>query len=295
MVQCCGINIISYKHKSRFKMEKGFKNKEEQPQIMVVRHLKDVNDLQNNRDSNLEPNQENVAEQIADEIIEDFSKTDNKIIFISVSDKRRALETAEMVAIRIRQRTEARVVVNSNGDLADLNHGEYILPGDYQVNDFYQPFENAWKIFTQETFEKHNIDYKFGDSKGGEYESIKNIWTRLGESYREIFLRLLKSIIDLAENQNRFNEAGIKPYIITHSLPFGVFRSLYGLSQDVKFNNLEIAKGNLIFECWKYYNSGKLQRSSYGQIHEFPMEIMQNQKFLDIIRDEFNFLSQNEK
>ncbi len=273
----------------------GQQKTEESQSYFLIRHLKDIDDLRDARDSDVEDGQEKLVERVANDIYSDFSKTDNKSIFLSVSNKKRTLKTADSVKKKIEEKFKIKIFVNLDSDLSDLDHGEYDLPENYEVGVFFQPFEDAWKIFTQETFEKGNIDYRFGDSKNGEYKSIENIWIKFGESYREIFLRLLKSIIDLSSNQNRFVEAKIKPYVITHSLPFGVFRSLYGLSQEMKNGNFQIGAGNLIFECWKYYNSGKLSHSNYGQICEFPMDVIQDSKMMDVIKSEVEFLKRNER
>jgi broad specificity phosphatase PhoE len=269
--------------------------------LLVIRHLEDISDLSNSRDSSLESGQEAEVEHISEVIYYDFELSGAKAIFLNVSSKKRARETADLIKDGIfKNHPEAKVYVNPDNGLADLDHGEYKLPEGYKIGDHFQVFEDAWKIFIDETFNKCNIDYRFGESyvesNGTEkYPDLSETFTKPGESYREVCIRLYSSILDFYENRKRFEQGGIKLYVVTHSLPFGIFRSMIGLAQEYELGGLDLKKGELINLCWKYYNSGKLGRSTYGQVSDVPGDILNNPNFMIILKAERDFLVENKK
>jgi broad specificity phosphatase PhoE len=269
--------------------------------LLVIRHLEDINDLSSGRDSSLERGQEAEVEKIAETIYSDFELSGAKAIFLNASSKKRAHETASLIKDAIvKKHPEAKVHVNPDDGLADLDHGVYKLPDGYKIRDHFQVFEDAWKIFTDETFNKQNIDYKFGESYVGldgveKYPDLSEVFMKPGESYREICIRLYGSILDFYENRERFEKGDIKLYAVTHSLPFGIFRSMIGLAQEYETGGLDFKKGELINLCWEYYNSGKLGRSTYGQISDVPGDILNNPGFMSILKAERDFLIENKK
>lgn len=269
-------------------------------EILMLRHFKDINDLRYSRDSSIESGQEELAFSVAIKIYEDFKNNpDNKSIFLSVSNKKRAFESANLIVSQIKKiDCNVKIFVISSNDLIDLDHGEYNLPNDYKVGDFYPTFDKAWEIFTNETFNNNNPNYRFGDpvlnSEGlATYPELIGCFTRFGENYREICIRLYKSILKIYANKERFLKNGIKPYILTHSLPFGIFRSLVDISEKVRNENFNFETGTLMKICWDYYNSGKLSRSNYGQLSGVPVKLIDNDKFIEILEKEVYFLEQN--
>lgn len=269
--------------------------------LLVIRHLEDINDLSNSRDSSLESSQEAEAEHISEAVYSDFELSGAKAIFLNVSSKKRVRETASLIKDAIlKNHPETKVYVNPDDGLTDLDHGEYKLPEGYKIGDHFQVFEDAWKIFTDETFNKHNIDYRFGESyvesNGTEkYPDLSESFIKPGESYREVCIRLYSSILDFYENRERFEQGGIKLYVVTHSLPFGIFRSMIGLAQEYETGGLDFKKGELINLCWEYYNSGKLGRSTYGQVSDVPSGILNSPNFMNILKAERDFLVENKK
>ncbi len=269
--------------------------------LLVIRHLEDISDLSNSRDSSLESGQEAEAERISEVIYSDFELSGAKAIFLNVSSKKRAWETASLIKSIINEKhPDARVYVNPDNGLTDLDHGEYKLPEGYKIGDHFQVFEDAWKIFIDETFNKCNIDYRFGESyvasDGTEkYPDLSETFTKPGESYREVCIRLYSSILDFYENRERFEQSGVKLYVVTHSLPFGIFRSMIGLAQEYESGGLDLKRGELINLCWKYYNSGKLGRSTYGQVSDMPGDILNNSNFMITLKAERDFLVENKK
>lgn len=284
-------------------MEGEPKNLQEAPNknLLVVRHLEDINDLSNSRDSSLESGQEAEAERISEAIYSDFKLSGAKAIFLNVSSKKRAHETANLIKDAIlKNHPEAKVYVNLDDGLADLDHGEYKLPEGYKTGDHFQVFEDAWKIFTDETFNKRNIDYRFGESYveadgTKKYPDLSESFTKPGESYREVCIRLYSSILDFYKNRERFEQGGIKLYVVTHSLPFGIFRSMIGLAQEYEAGRLDFKKGELINLCWEYYNSGKLGRSTYGQVSDVPGDILNSSHFMSVLEAERDFLIENKR
>ena len=277
-----------------------FREKKNQ-KLLVIRHLEDINDLSNGRDSSLEGGQEREIERISETLYSDFKLSGCKAIFLNSSSKKRAYETANLIkGAVIKNHPEAKIYVNPDDGLTDLDHGEYKLPDGYKIGDHLKVFEEAWKIFTDETFNKKNIDYKFGESyfeSGGikKYSNLSDFFIRPGESYREICIRLYASILSFYENRERLEQNEIKLYVVTHSLPFGIFRSMIGLAQQYENGRLDFKKGELINLCWEYYNSGKLGISSYGQISDVPNEILNNSNFISILKAERDFLIENKK
>lgn len=271
----------------------------ENSNLLVMRHLRDLNDLRNSRDSGLESNQEEETIKMSEAIYNDFESSDARAIFLSVSNKKRTLETASLIKEYMKNKhPEVKIFINSDDDLVDLDHGDYNLPEDYEVGDYFSIFEDAWRFFIEETFNKSNPDYRFGESyidESGEikYPELSEYFTRTGESYRYICIRLYTSILNLYKNKERFDDGGVKPYVITHSLPYGIFRSMVGVAQKYENGNLDFETGDLMTLCWEYYNSGELGRSTYGQISEVPNVLLENDDLMGLLKSERDFLIKN--
>ncbi|MBI3633873.1 MAG: hypothetical protein HY226_06340, partial [Candidatus Vogelbacteria bacterium] len=72
--------------------------------IPVMRHFDDIDDLLNfDRDGNLIPGQEAKALLIAEELISEVKKEEKRAIMFVCSSKRRATQTAHLVADEIRK------------------------------------------------------------------------------------------------------------------------------------------------------------------------------------------------
>jgi len=264
--------------------------------LLVIRHLRDINDLNNGRDSSIEANQEDAALAIAQEIYADFEQSEASAIFLSVSSKNRALETAELIRQQMKGVVEdVHFFISPDDNLADLDHGEYMLPDDYKIDDFYPSIEKAWQVFSDETFNKENYGYKFGDSMPNpdgthRYPELAEVFTKSGESHQDISARVYRYILDVHSNKERFKAARVRPYVLTHSLPFAEIRSLVEISNRVENEGFVFHEGDLMKLCWEYYKSGKVDSSHFGQVVGGLSSLIDNDIFIQMIKDELDFI-----
>jgi hypothetical protein len=268
--------------------------------LMIIRHLRDINDLANGRDSSIEANQEGAALDIAQEIYADFEQSNASAIFLSVSSKKRALETAELIRQQMKESVgDMHFFISPDDNLVDLDHGEFILPEDYKIDDFYAPVARAWQVFSDETFNKNNYSYRFGDCVANpdgtsRYPELAEVFTKPGDSHQDISMRLYKYLLDLHSLKERFQAGKVRPYILTHSLPFSEFRSMVDISNKVRDEGFSFKPGQLMALCWNYYKSGKIGSSNYGQIATGLTDLIDNDVFMQMIRDEVDFIEAQE-
>jgi len=270
--------------------------KGDRPGLLIIRHLRDVNDLSDSRDSSIESYQDDDALRVASELCADFENSDANSIFITASSKKRALESANLVKAKIEViKPDVDVFIDTDDNLVDLDHGDYILPDNYKPGDYFQPFERAWEIFIDETFNKNNFDYKFGDSIENSdgsclYPELKTVFTRHGESHKDICVRLYSVIMAFYANRENFEDARVRPYLLTHSLPFAIFRALIEVSDNVRSEGFRFNQGELMGLCWEIYSSGSLGRSYYGQISDGLADLIKNDAFIEMLRNELAYL-----
>lgn len=268
--------------------------------LFIIRHLRDINDLTNGRDSSIEADQERFALEIAQEIYSDFEESGAGAIFLSVSSKKRSLETAELIRQQMKYAIDdVHFFISPDDNLVDLDHGEFVLPEDYKVNDFYAPIAKAWQVFSDETFNKNNYGYRFGDSipnsdGTSQYPELAEVFTKPGDSHQDISKRLYRYILDVHSLKPRFEAGKVRPYILTHSLPFSEFRSMVDISNKVRDEGFTFETGELMALCWDYYKSGKIGSSDYGQIATGLTELINNDVFVQMIRDEIDFIEAQE-
>lgn len=268
--------------------------------LFIIRHLRDINDLANGRDSSIEADQERFALEIAQEIYTDFEQSGAGAIFLSVSSKKRALETAELIRQQMKYAIDdVHFFISPDDNLVDLDHGEFVLPEDYKIDDFYAPVAKAWQVFSDETFNKNNYAYRFGDSipnsdGTSQYPELAEVFMKPGDTHQDISKRLYKYILDVHSLKPRFEAGKVRPYILTHSLPFSEFRSMVDISKRVRDEGFTFKTGELMALCWDYYKSGKISSSDYGQIATGLTELIDNDVFVQMIRDEIDFIEGQE-
>lgn len=265
--------------------------------IGLLRHLKDIDDLRDSRDSGIESGQEGKAEEIAERIISYAENNKSKIIILFISTKKRTTETAHLIISKIKNANpELKVILSQNPDLVDLDHGEYILPPDYKSGDYYEPFRVAWEAFLTEAFDHDNPDYRFGDPKIKEdgsfsYPSMAGYFTGFGESQIDINLRLYKAIIDGYDMKERLFSDNIQNVVLTHSLPYAIFRQLVEVNRRVEEEGFKFEKGKLYKVCWEIYNNsnGEYDRG-YGDLSDVEIDLLESKKFVDLLKEEVEFL-----
>lgn len=267
--------------------------------VSILRHLEDINDLSNNRDSDLVPGQEGTAFEMASEIVEKVHGKGYKAVFFSCSPRKRVQQTFEMVKESTKKLDSAiKIYETSNDKLVDMYHGDYILLKGYERGDQFEPFYKAWEIFWKETFEKMNSDYCFGDcleNKDGTviYPELKGHWNSFGESYREVCIRLYSSILEFAASSERFGDK-IMPVIMTHGGSLAIFSELEKVAHDMINNNFSFETGQLMHICWNNYISRKDRKSSaYGRILSLPLDTIKEPSVIAKLKEEVDFLTSN--
>lgn len=133
--------------------------------VPIIKHLKDIDDLTIGRDTGILAGQENLGRKLADEIYKYATENDYKILLFTISSKKRALQTAEMVRdILCKKKSGIRIIFEINNDLREIDQGNFILPNGYKVGDYFKGLKMAGKIFSAETFsENDNFLYQFGN------------------------------------------------------------------------------------------------------------------------------------
>jgi len=279
-------------------MEKMERNIPRQNHLELLRHLKDIDDLRDSRDSGIESGQESKAEEIAKRIISDAEKSNAKIIILFTSTKRRSIESANLIAETLKKvKPGIKIIVSPNSNLIDLDHGEYILPKDYKVGDQYEPFKVAWDAFLTESFDNDNPNYRFGDPKINQdgkasYPALSGYFTKFGESQIDINLRLYKAIIDAYNAKDRIFSEKILNIALTHSLPYATFKHLAEVARKIKEEGFTFEKGTIYKVCWDIYNDDKdsQHKSQYGDFSEVQIDLLEDEKFVDMLREEVHFL-----
>jgi hypothetical protein len=267
--------------------------------LSLARHLKDIDDLRDSRDSGIQEGQDLDAHKIADRIIQQVENTDKKILILSTSSKKRAIESASLVKDHLKENLpNIKILTSKNPDLVDLDHGEFILPKDYKIGDFYNPFKVAWSAFLTEAFDCDNPDYHFGDpiakpDGSFKYAEMAGYFNSFGESQIDINLRLYNSIIEGYDNKNRIFNDKVHNFVLTHSLPYAIFKQLADISQKVKTEDFSFDKGSLFKICWNLYNdNADKYEYGYGDFSEVNVDLTQDEKFIEMLRDESNFLKE---
>lgn len=284
-------------------MEKMERNISHPDRFGLLRHLKDVNDLRDSRDSGIESEQESIAEEISRRVVSCAEKSDAKIIILFTSSKRRAMESTILIVDAIRKtKPNIKVIVSKTPNLIDLDHGEYILPDDYKVGDRYEPFEVAWDAFVKESFDFDNPNYRFGDPKinhdgTATYPALNGYFTKYGESRIDISLRLYSAIVDGYRIKDRIFSKKILNIILTHSLPYVIIENLAEVARKMKEENFTFEKGSLHKVCWDIYKQDKDSQyeSQYGDFSEIQIDQLEDEKFITMLKEEILFLEEKSK
>jgi len=269
----------------------------EKKDLVILRHLKDINDLRNSRDSGIEEGQEELISSISERIVSSIKAHNIKILILTISTKKRVVESTNLIVDSIRnQNPEIKVVVSEEENLIDLDHGDFVLPTDYRVGDYFQPFEVAWKAFLVEAFDNDNPDYQFGDSVVDDngiskYPDLEKVFTRFGESQIDINLRLYKSIVNGHRNKEKIIRPHILNIIVTHSLPYAILKQLVDVAYKIKNEDVCFETGELFKECWGMYKEDNNKYDfGFGDLSEIDIGLLQEKKFIDILLNEISFL-----
>lgn len=186
--------------------------------IIVGRHLEDKDDLRTGLDTelkNIEYKSDGAMENIQDlssEIINNTVLKEKRNILLIHSPRKRAFQTSEIIKGNIKEKSDLNVRLISDERFAELDHGEIILPEDYEPGKRVEFLSDSWKIFWEESFDEKSFefknDYHFGDPvllQDGSYKypELKDKFKIIGESYLELTIRYYEALIDFFENKNR--------------------------------------------------------------------------------------------
>lgn len=269
--------------------------------LSILRHLEDENNLFSGRDTDIVPGQEEIVYNIASEIISEADARGYGVIFFSCSPRKRTLQTVELIKQSILLRSDhLKVSITTNDKLVDMDHGKFVLPKNYKHGDVFEPFNLAWKIFWDETFNKDNPDYHLGDCVKQQdgtilYPDLFGYWTSFGESYKEICIRLYSSILEFSENIDRFNIKTM-PIIMTHGGSLAIFRELENIAIKIKTEGYTFPTGQLMKICWNNYQSRQNRTSSdFGKILKLSIETLRDPEIIKKLKEEVNFLTSTKK
>lgn len=267
----------------------------------VIRHLEDDDNLLEKRDGRLVPGQEAKAREIADSLYADAVHQDVSVMVFISSPKKRALETATLVSNELRPRLQhARILVSTDESLRDQYQGEVILPKDYKPGDHFSGLSIAGKIFQAETFNDNapledNITYRFGDpmeqADGSyKYPELKEYFSRSGESYRDVMVRILSGLVSLSQNIESFEEKKVLPVIFTHSQVRQIFIDLETIAREYSAGSRAYEPGSLGRMCWELYRQRKALNPEVSAVDYVSVSELLNSDIMDVVHSEIEYL-----
>ncbi len=237
-------------------------------EMLFSRHLDEVDDLKTyGRDAPLERSPENheKLEKATEAIYQKIVTSGKKAVLFITSPRVRATETAELIAMGLTQRDPSlKIRFSSNEDLKATEQGEFVLPDDYEQNNFFVGLDIASKIFTKEAHlsdeqgMEDNISYRFGDpiqlpDGSYKYPELVEHFTKTGESYAETLSRIFNSVLEMSGKYDKLMEA-TEVVIVAHGQIYHVLRGLSEIHRMIKDGEIEFKKGDSMKLIWKIYN-----------------------------------------
>lgn len=268
-------------------------------EIVFAGHLEEKNDLRTwGRDAPLDMSrQDNVYAliKIVDAIKKKLkSQNKSSVLFVS-SSKRRSLETCEEIQslLRVEMGGDLKSKISIDTRLDTNDQGKFILPESYEAGDHFPGLSAASKIYIDEFSKKKNINYRFGDpviETNGTYlyPELCGRFSEYGETYAEVFTRILTSVIDMSHKVEKLN-GPTELVVVAHGLTYHILRGLTVLSQQVLKDGLPLKKGEIPFKVWDIYMSrtSELKDTAYG-----PLDIsdLGNKNLIKILEEEISYL-----
>lgn len=168
--------------------------------IIAVRHFQEQDNLLYLNDSPVMETELPKAISVASEISDRAREGGFSQIHILTSSKKRTEVTAVEVAKEIG--TTFPVTIRIDGRIRTIDQGKYILPEGYKPGDYFQPLQDAWAIFLEETFGEGNLWYRFGDPVTNvdgtcKYPQLVGHFDKYGENQIEFSLRFYSFLVDL--------------------------------------------------------------------------------------------------
>lgn len=266
-------------------------------EIIGVRHLEDEDALMTyGFDTPLKEGQEVTVNKIADQIIEDCKRLAKDRVDFIFSTQKRTADTASFVKDAVLSKNEdINISLQPDRRLADLNQGKLIFPEGYKDGDFVPGLSVAWKAFWEQSFDKKNLLYRFGDpivqSDGTYmYPELEPIFSELGESCAEFTYRLYDFLGSL-EHRDYDNTLNV---IIGHTATVFIMHEFIEISKDLSKQFVpHVPVGELPGLSWTYLDKVKKylpEKLSHGNITTYEISDLIRPEIQEIIRIERDIL-----
>ena len=269
-------------------------------EMMLSRHLDEIDDLKTyGRDAPLETSPENLEklERATEAIYQKIVSSGKKAVLFVTSPRVRAVETAELIAENLRQRDPSlKMRFSSNEDLRATEQGEFVLPEDYQQNDFFIGLDAATKIFTKEAHlsdeqgMEDNIAYRFGDpiqlpDGSYKYPELAEYFTKTGESYAETLSRIFNSLLVMSGKYDKLLEA-TEVVIVAHGQIYHVLRGLSEIHRMIEDGEIEFKKGDSMKLIWKVYNACDPSQKVTGICMPLDFDALNDPEAMSLLKGE---------
>ncbi|OGI76820.1 hypothetical protein A3C57_00335 [Candidatus Nomurabacteria bacterium RIFCSPHIGHO2_02_FULL_33_12] len=284
-----------------------FNNLGKEKKVSVIRHLDEVDDLEKyGRDGVLIHGQEDRAEEIAGQLYKELKEYNKKAVLFVTSPRIRAKQSTQMVIdALLKKDSTLRCLSVQENDLREIDQGKFVLPTDYVKGEQYEGLYIADKIFLKETHasdygEKNdNYDYRYGDPvllANGQYKypDLNQFFTKYGESYRDVLLRLYSLVIKTSEKVNKLGK-NTELVIVTHGQPTQIFRDLKKIASYIKNKLIEYKEGELPKLCWELYKKLDDSKKVTGSLDIISIEELTDPYLVKVLKNEISFLSTNKK
>ncbi len=266
--------------------------------VALARHLEDINDLAGfGRDADLIPGQEKEARAIAEELLNEARSENKEALLFVCSDKRRGIQTAEMIVEQLKQIDTIKTKIVQEPRLAGMHQGVFILPPGYKAGETFSGLRIAEKIYNREAFELDppNDLYRFGDPVAEpngtyKYPELVPYFSSYGENNREVMTRLYEMIIQIYEKRAKLDRR-TKVVAITHAQLYSIIKNLIVVTQKVKDGEVTVRPGELPRLCWYVFKERQQrgEQPSYGTNYVSIDDVCDEQS-IQLLREELKYL-----
>lgn len=266
-------------------------------EIIGVRHLEDQDALMTyGFDTPLKEGQEAITNEIADKIIEDCKRLTKERVDFIFSTQKRTSDTAILVKDKVLSKEEnLNISLQPDSRLADLNQGKLIFPEDYKDGDFVPGLSVAWKAFWEQSFDKKNLLYRFGDpirQQDGTYlyPELSSMFAELGESCAEFTYRLYDFLGSL-EHRDYDHTLNV---IIGHTATVFIMYEFLEIAKDLSKQFVpHVPFGELPSLSWSYLEKVKQylpEKLLHGNVTTYEVTDLIKPEIQEIIRVERDIL-----
>jgi broad specificity phosphatase PhoE len=250
-----------------------------QEKAIMVRHLKDLNNLLEGFDGGLTVDQDQISVELAKSIFETAKEKNVHHIDIITSDQKRTLETSRLILDDLEKLSPGENSIIVDDGLRGLNQGVPILPKDYNAGDEFPPLKTAWGPFWQHV-KDGDIFYRFGED-----EVANSLFKESGESYADIVYRHLEFI-------HRFSlENEVNPdklvVLVGHSINIRIIKEIVSVAKVHNSVLNPIPLGNITKMMEEYWDK---KRPGYGELEIIDLTALTDGLTIDQIDQELHIL-----